>query len=67
MEMFCIGGIYMKNRKWKLVFILILQVIWLILSIVKYFRSYDSFDLILIGIVVLATIVQVIYYKKGII
>lgn len=67
MEIFCIGGIHVKNNKWKLIFILILQAIWLILSIVKYFRTYDSFDLILIGIVVLSTIVQVIYYKKGII
>lgn len=58
----------MKNRKWKLIFILIIQAIWLILSIIKcVIRRYDSLDLVLIGLIVLSTIVQVIYYKKDII
>ena len=67
MEIFCIGGVDVKNRKGKLVFILILQAIWLILSIVKYVISYNPFDLILIGLIVIVVIVQFIYYKKGII
>lgn len=57
----------MKSRKRKLVFILILQAIWLILSIFKYIISYNPFDLILIGLIVIVIIVQFIYYKKGII